>query len=103
MKKSALLALALLAPAVGFGANVYVTRFWHCHQPIYWGDWNGNGPETERVQYAWDSIVLKNGQTYGTAVGHPDNNLSDIFGTADRVAAYQSRPRDSVASLPGHA
>ena len=46
--------------------NVYVSRFWHNHQPIYWPEWNGNGAQTERVQYAWDSIVLKAGQTYGT-------------------------------------
>lgn len=83
--------------------NVHVTRFWHNHQPIYWPEWNGNGSETERVQFAWDSIVLKTGQTYGTGTGHPDNNLTDIFGTADRVAAYQGRPRDSIASIPSSA
>lgn len=83
--------------------QVYVSRFWHNHQPIYWPEWNGNGSQSNRVQYAWDSIVLKNGQTYGTGIGHPDNNLSDIFGLDDRKAAYQGRPRDSLSSIVSEA
>src|SRR5690349_6439437 len=55
--------------------QVYVSRFWHDHQPIYWPEWNGNGSQNSRVQYAWDSIVLQNGQTYGTGSGHPSDNL----------------------------
>lgn len=80
--------------------QVYVSRFWHNHQPIYWPEWNGNGSQTGRVQYAWDSIALQGSQTYGTGVGHPENNLSDIFGQDDRRAAYQGRPRDALAGLP---
>jgi hypothetical protein len=80
--------------------QVHVSRFWHNHQPIYWPEWNGNGSQTSRVQYAWDSIVRKDSQTYGTGVGHPENNLSDIFGQDDRRAAYQGRPRDSLAGIP---
>lgn len=91
--------LALVIAQVAQGANVYVSRFWHNHQPIYWPEWNGNGSQTERIQYAWDSIVLKDGQTYGTGIGHPDNNLTDIFGNDDRRAAYQGRPRDSLAAI----
>jgi hypothetical protein len=82
------------------GSSVQVSRFWHNHQPIYWPEWNGNGPQTNRVQYAWDSIVLKDGQKYGTGVGHPENNLSDIFGSDDRRNAYQGRPRDALAGIP---
>ena len=85
------------------GGNVYVSRFWHNHQPIYWPEWNGNGSQTSRIQYAWDSIVLKSGQTYGTGIGHPDNNLSDIFGLADRQNAYQSGPRNSLAGISNQA
>jgi hypothetical protein len=80
--------------------QVQVSRFWHNHQPIYWPEWNRNGPQTNRVQYAWDSILLKDGQTYGTGVGHPENNLSDIFGLDDRRNAYQGRPHDALASIP---
>ncbi|MDX6766435.1 MAG: hypothetical protein SFU85_06555 [Candidatus Methylacidiphilales bacterium] len=79
--------------------NVYVSRFWHNHQPIYWPEWNGNGGQNQRIQYAWDSIVLKNGQTYGTGVGHPENDLGNIFGLDDRRNAYQSGPRNSLASF----
>ena len=78
------------------GEYVYVTRFWHLHQPIYWPEWNSNGSQTGRVQYAWDSIVLKSSQTYGTGSGHPENDLEAIFGLDDRKAAYQWRPRDSL-------
>ncbi|MFZ4682827.1 MAG: hypothetical protein ACOYMS_10010 [Terrimicrobiaceae bacterium] len=81
------------------GDTVYVSRFWHNHQPVYWPEWNGNGAQTSRMQYAWDSIVLKGGQTYGTGTGHPDNNLTDIFGLADRQNAYQSGPRNSLAGI----
>lgn len=83
--------------------TVHVSRMWHNHQPIYWPEWNSNGAQTSRIQYAWDSIVLKNGQTYGTASGHPDNNLSEIFSVADRVNAYQSGPRNSLANLSNSA
>src|SRR6516164_987119 len=72
--------------------QVYVSRFWHDHQPIYWPEWNGNGSQTSRYQYAWDSITLANGQTYGTGSPHPSDNLSSIFSIADRVASYQGRP-----------
>jgi len=94
-----LTAAAVLTGTAGANQNVNVTRFWHLHQPIYWPEWNGNGSQTERIQYAWDSIVLKSSQTYGTGVEHPENNLTDIFGTSDRVAAYQSRPRDALAGI----
>ncbi len=75
---------------------------WHNHQPLYWPEWNGNGSQTNRVQYAPDSMALKDngaGQQYGTGVAHPDNDLNDIFGKADRVGAYQSVPRDSLHGL----
>jgi len=89
----------LFSPMALGNGNVYVSRFWHNHQPIYWPEWNGNGGQDLRVQYAWDSIVLKDGQTYGTGQGHPDNNLTEIFGKSDRVQSYQSTPRDSLANL----
>jgi len=83
--------------------NVHVSRFWHNHQPLYWPEWNSNGSQTERGQYAWDSIVLKPGQNYGglSPVQHPENNLTDIFGLDDRRNAYQFRPRDSLSTFSG--
>ena len=81
--------------------NVYVSRFWHNHQPLYWPDWNSNGTQTQRGQYAWDSIVLKPGQNYGglSPKQHPENNLNEIFGVNDRVNSYQSGPRNSLGGL----
>jgi hypothetical protein len=99
-----MMALCILLPVATYGqATVYVSRFWHNHQPIYWPEWNGNGGQTERIQYAWDSIVLKSGQTYDTGEGHPDNNLTDIFSKSDRVQAYQSGPKNSLALLSSQA
>lgn len=81
--------------------NVHVSRFWHNHQPIYWPEWNNNGSETSRVQYAQDSITLKPWQNYGglSPKQHPENNLTDIFGLDDRRNAYQQGPRNSVAGI----
>jgi hypothetical protein len=81
--------------------NVHVSRFWHNHQPLYWPEWNSNGAQTQRGQYAWDSIVLKPGQNYGgiSPSQHPENNLTDIFGLDDRKNAYQQGPRNSLAGI----
>jgi len=97
------LCVALVPVVSSANGNVYVSRFWHNHQPTYWPDWNGNGGQNLRVQYAWDSIVLKDSQDYGTGQGHPDNNLGEIFGKNDRVQAYQNTPRDSLANLDQNA
>ena len=34
--------VALASDGLGNG-NVYVSRFWHNHQPTYWPEWNSNG------------------------------------------------------------
>ena len=81
--------------------NVYVSRFWHNHQPLYWPEWNGNGSQTSRGQYAWDSITLKPTQNYGglSAKQHPENDLVEIFGKDDRKNAYQFGPRNSLGGI----
>ena len=88
--------------ALGNG-NVHVTRFWHNHQPLYWPEWNSNGDQRSRGQYAWDSIVLKPSQNYGgiSPAFHPENNLTDIFGLDDRKNAYQGGPRNSLTTFSG--
>ena len=106
-KSPRLLAVALGAvlflPTLAFAnnGNVYVSRFWHNHQPLYWPEWNRNGAQTERGQYAWDSIVMKPTQNYGriSPKQHPENNLTDIFGLDDRKSAYQRGPRNSLAAI----
>jgi hypothetical protein len=97
--------LALFPSTAAANDKVHVTRFWHNHQPTYWPEWNSNGPQSNRVQYAWDSIVLKPSQNYGglSANQHPQNNLTEIFGIQDRVTSYQSGPRNSLAGLANEA
>lgn len=93
---------AALSPHIAqANGNVHVSRFWHNHQPLYWPEWNSNGSQTQRGQYAWDSIVLKPGQNYGgiSLSQHPENNLTDIFGLDDRKNAYQFGPRNSLANV----
>ncbi|MBC8479006.1 MAG: hypothetical protein H8D46_00965 [FCB group bacterium] len=71
--------------------QVYTSYHWHLQQPIYWPDQseiNGN-----TYQFAWES--LNNGGA------HPENDLEQIFGWADRVAAYQYRIRDSIQGMNG--
>jgi hypothetical protein len=80
--------------------TVCVSRMWHNHQPTYWPEWNSNGGQSNRVEYAWDSILLKPARSYpGSTAQHPENNLSDIFGIDDRRNAYQGGPRFSLANL----
>jgi hypothetical protein len=79
-------------------ANVRVSRFWHNHQPIYWPEWN-SAPQNQRVQFAQDSINLKSGQLYDSGSAHPENDLDAIFGVQDRINAYQSGPRNSLANV----
>jgi hypothetical protein len=93
-----------LLPASSPAQTVHVSRMWHNHQPTYWPEWNSNGSQTSRVEYAWDSIVLKPGRSYpGSTARHPENNLSEIFGVDDRKNSYQSGPRNSLANLPASA
>lgn len=101
-KKALLLvSVALLTFPSMSGQTVYVSRMWHNHQPLYWPEWNTNGSETNRVEYAWDSISLKPNRSYPDSnAQHPENNLSDIFGLDDRQNAYQAGPRNSLANLP---
>ena len=84
--------------------TVFVSRMWHDHQPTYWPEWNTNGSQTNRVEYAWDSIVTKPNRSYpGSLAQNPENNLSDIFGIDDRRNFYQSGPRNSLANLSSSA
>ena len=89
------IALALLASGLP-AQTVYVSRMWHNHQPTYWPEWNSNGSQTNRVEFAWDSIVLKPGRSYpGSTAQHPENNLTDIFGVDDRRNAWEMQPDGS--------
>ncbi len=76
------------------GENLHFTYLWHLEQPIYWPDQKASG--NDRYENAWESI-----QRTDAGATNPENNLRDIFGWADRVAAYQYRVRDSVNAIRG--
>ncbi len=88
------LAIALVLTAGSAAAaqeKLHFSYLWHLEQPIYWPDRQASG--NDRYERAWESM-----QRGGL---HPANNLADIFGLADRVAAYQGRVRDSIQSTLG--
>jgi hypothetical protein len=85
---------ALLLPAIAL-AQVHYTYLWHLEQPIYWPGPDGSG---NRYQRAWESMQAK----LAGAV-HPQNDLDEVFGKDDRVAAYQWRPKEALAAMLGHA
>ena len=88
------LLLAALAPQTT--PPIHTTYCWHLHQPIYWPDQRRDGGDDE-YETAWESLQQKFlGQP------HPTDNLAEIFGKDDRVAAYQWRLRDSLQTLLGY-
>lgn len=84
--------LGWLALAAAPAENVHFTYMWHLEQPIYWPERRTSG--LDRYEYAWQSIQRTDG-----GATHPANDLRNIFGLADRVAAYQARPRDSLNAI----
>jgi hypothetical protein len=107
-----LITIAILLPiAATANSNVHVARHWHLHQPIYWPEWNSNGPQTQRYQYGWDSLQIKfnNGNRYpGSSHRHPQNNLVQgdpegqydaVFSPDDRTRAYQGGPKESLSRI----
>lgn len=85
------LAALLAAPAA---AQVHVTWLWHLEQPIYWPAPDATGVRYER---AWESLQAK-----AQGAVHPENDLDEIFGKADRVDAYQGRLENTVQALLGY-
>ncbi len=87
--------------------NVHLGYHWHLHQPIYWP---APIPNSSEIQCAADSFDLKalGGGIYpGSTLPHPQNNLAwgdqgsydAIFTQPDRVAIYQDRGQESIATL----
>lgn len=109
-------AVALVAPLAKIQASnsVHLAYHWHLHQPIYWPERNPNGNQTNRYQFAADSLALKfanTGNFYpGSTYKHPRNALASgdggeydsVFDKADRVAAYQGGGRDSINTILGY-
>ncbi len=96
---SAATLLFALVPHASIAGNtsVHTTWLWHLHQPLYWPDRRDYG--TDHYENAWDTIQKQNG---GRAHPSPEI-LSTIFGAGDRVAAYQSGPKNTIGGLLGYA
>ena len=73
-------------------APVHTTYHWHLQQPIYWPDRIGALPNS--YEKAYDSALRKE-----QGEEHPENNLEEIFGKDDRIAVYQYRVRDAIATI----
>ncbi|MGD8453564.1 MAG: carbohydrate-binding protein [Phycisphaerae bacterium] len=86
------LVTAAWAVPAGRAENVHFTYLWHMEQPIYWPDRQVSG--ADRYERAWQSILRTDG-----GAAHPANNLREIFGKDDRVAAYQYRVRDCINAI----
>lgn len=86
-----LLALAALATpaALAQAERLHFTFLWHLEQPIYWPD------RQTTVPFLGDQYE-RLGESLARGGVHPLNNLTEIFGLDDRVAAYQWRTRDSI-------
>ena len=94
MPRASFLAMSVLTTTLAAPAAAEKTHFtylWHLEQPVYWPDRQAG---TQRYERAWQSILRRDA---GDA--HPENDLRAIFGLADRVAAYQFRPRDCVSAI----
>lgn len=88
-----LVIVLLFAASSLFAAPVHTTYIWHLEQPIYWP-----APSQQHAGYetAWESIQHRN-----AGAPHPENDVAQIFSVADRVAAYQFRPRDAIQAMTG--
>ncbi|MGZ5538527.1 MAG: hypothetical protein ACXWG0_08365, partial [Chthoniobacterales bacterium] len=72
--------------------SVHTSWMWHLHQPIYWPE---KRSATDHYENAWDTIQAQDGGR-----GHPVEQLrGQVFDVDDRRAAYQSRPKDALASI----
>jgi len=107
--------MAACVPDARASDSVHLAYHWHLHQPVYWPEINPFSPQTNRYQFAADSIDLKlanAGNFYpGSSDKHPRNLLvsgdggeyDPVFDKADRVQAYQFSGRnsiDTILSLP---
>ena len=98
--------MALTLVAATANDKVHLAYHWHLHQPIYWPE---KHPNLERVQFAAESLDLKNsgGNRYpGSTYAHPRNNLAggdgefdEVFSKDDRKAAYQFGGKNSIGSI----
>lgn len=96
-----LLALAALLFTSHISAQkIYTSYLWHMDQPVYWAEKSKDKPDSKQYVEESHRLKMSGGNRYtGSSVGHPTNDLEEIFSKADRVNAYQQSPRDAVNSI----
>jgi hypothetical protein len=88
--------VSLFTTIAAANTSIHTTWLWHLHQPVYWPDRRVYG--TDHYEAAWDTI-----QQQDAGRNHPSPEvLRNIFGLDDRIAAYQYRPKDALASIGGY-
>ena len=105
----------LLLTATGRGSDsVHLAYHWHLHQPIYWPEVNAGSAQSNRYQFAADSIsrkVSNTGNYYaGSPYKHPRNLLVNgdggeydvVFDKDDRKQAYQGGGRSAIDTILSH-
>ena len=90
--KTLLINILLVSSTIA-APKVFTSYLWHLQQPNYWPE---QGEGTQRYMFAADQ--LKGSPNWP---GHPQSNLEEIFGKADRVAIYQWRSKSSVEAMTG--
>lgn len=80
-------------------AQVQTTYLWHLHQPTYWGDVSLLNPNRSQLLKESQDLKTSGQNLYSDGLNHPLNNLEEIFSLADRVQAYQFKPKTTVSSI----
>ncbi|QLC65725.1 starch-binding protein [Flavobacterium sp. LPB0248] len=100
MKKNLLLFYTLLFFPIAFlQAQVNTSYLWHLHQPTYWGDVSKKNPNRYQIVKESQDLKMSGANNDKNGLAHPTNNLEEIFGAGDRVAAYQFAPKNAINSI----
>ena len=99
MKKNLLFICVFLISITSVKAQVNTSYLWHLHQPTYWGDISKLNPNRYQIVKESQDLKVSGANNDKNGLAHPTNNLVEIFGIGDRVAAYQFAPRNAINSI----
>jgi hypothetical protein len=99
MMKKILLIIIIFTSLFPTQAQVHTSYLWHLHQPTYWGDVSKINPNRYQIVKESQDLKLSGANNDSNGLAHPTNNLQEIFGSGDRVAAYQFAPKNAINSI----
>jgi hypothetical protein len=99
MKTKLLLSFLTLNLYLTCFGQVHTTYLWHLHQPTYWGDKSKINPNRSQLLKESQELKFSGGNMYSDGLAHPLNDLQEIFGLPDRVAAYQFKCKNAIGSI----